>query len=503
MLPEPPLVTPLEPWQTVWPVALALILALWGAWGLRREMRPGKALWILLAVALAVRCLWLPIGAHEFDGHEAEYLDLLLGDRALTRGGPLLVPAMQWTAWGLGKIMPFPAALTGLALGFGLLSIGAWVGILSRLADERLGLVAGALLAFWGTHAFWSSSAYNVVHPHALGAVSLWALVVLVQGGPPRASGALAGGAAALAIAFRVELVLLAPVGLIWLVLYRPPHWRRWLPPLLGGAAIGTTAAALMLYPGEVPGSGERGMSWWANRGLFVYFAPFSTLWLLALPGLGLAVGLRRWPRAFLPIALLVPLVHGLGATFDDYGFRHALTALPALAAGLAALITVRWGLPILAGAAVLLALHTGDVANRYYASESRFAQSLDPDLPEWSLDALEHCALICEDGRILPEDRQRSHFNLLDAAEAESLRAEKGCLFWLVGFQDHRWSSRAVRDRRLRVEHLYETEVRAVVKDPDTDYVGLVIQVGTRRSGTTPSAPGVQQPTGKSPGRP
>jgi hypothetical protein len=97
---------------------------------------------------------------------------------------------------------------------------------------------------------------------------------------------------------------------------------------------------------------------------------------------------------------------------------------------------------------------------------------------------------------------RQRSHFNLLDPVETEALRAEKGCLFWLVGFQDHRWSSRAVRDRLLRIEHLYETEPRAVVKDPDTDYVGLVVQVGARRPGTAPATSGVQPSAEDAPGR-
>lgn len=502
MVPEPPLVTPLAAWQTVWPAGLALGLLLWGAWGLRRELRPSRALWGLLAVALVVRTLWLPLGAHEFDGHEAEYLDLLLGQRELTRGGPLLVPAMQWTAWGLGRLLPWPATLTTLALGCGLLSIGAWVGAVTRLTQPRVGLAAGAALALWGTHAFWSSSAYNVIHPHALGLVSLWALSVLMTGGPPRAAGALAGGAAALAVALRVELILLAPVGVLWLVLLRPPRWRQWLPPLLAGGVLGALAAGLMLFPGEVPGAGERGLAWAANRRLLAYFAPFDSVGLLALPAAGLVVGLRRWPGIYGPLVLAVGLVHGVGASFDDYGFRHALTALPALAAGLGALATVGWGAVPGLVAVVLLGMQTQDVASRYYASETDFAASLDPDLPQWSLNALDHCALICEDGRVLPEAQQRSHFNLLDPDETEALRAERGCVFWLKGVQDHRWSSRAVHDRVLRLEHIYETTPRAVVRDPDTDYVGLVIQVGARRPGTAPTTPGVRHPVDDPKGR-
>jgi len=458
--------------------------------------------WAVLALALVVRVLWLPLGDHQFDGHEAEYLDLLLGQRDLSRGGPLLVPAMQWTAWGLGQVAPWSGTLLVLALGGSLLAIGAWIGLLSRLSEPRVGLVAGCALALWGTHAFWSSSAYNVMHPHALGAVSLWGLAVLIRGGPPRAAGAVAGGAAALAVAFRAELVLLGPLGLAWLVLYRPPRWRRWLPPVVAGAALGLAALGLMLYPGEVPGAGERGLSWAANRGLFDYFAPFSSETLLLVPLVGLGLGARRWPRLVLPLMVLVPLVHAVGATFDDYGFRHVLTALPALAAGLGVLSLWRPAWLVLVASAVALGLHTADVADRYYAGEDDFAASLDPDLPEWSLDALDHCALVCEDGRVLPEARQRSHFNLLDPHEAEDLRRDSGCLFWLVGFQDHRWSSRAVRDRFLRIQHLYETESRAVVKDPDTDYVGWVVQVGARRPGTVPPAWGVQPPADDAPER-
>ncbi len=504
MPPEPPLITPLEPWQTAWPVGLALLLLLWGLWGLRREVRPDPWTWGVLGLALIVRTVWIPIGDHRFDGHEAEYLDLLTGARELTRGGPLLVPAMQWTAWGLGKVTSWSGALTGLALGCGLLSIGAWTGTLARLTSPRVGHLAGLVLALWGNHAFWSSSAYNVIHPQALGAVALWGLAVLIRGGPPRAAGALAGGAAALAVAFRLELILLAPLGVAWLALHRPPRWRRWLPPLVVGAAVGAAALGLVLYPGEVPGSGERGLSWIANRGLFAYFGPFHSLpsWLLVL-GLG-AVAARRWPKTLVPLLLLAPLVHVVGATFDDYGFRHTLTALPVLAAAVGTLPFVMaraW--PVAVGGVVLvLALHTQDVADRYYASEEDFAASLDPDLPEWTLDAVDHCALICEDGRVRPEAEQRSHFNLLDPAEAEALRAEQGCLFWLVGFQEHRWSSRAVRDRLLRIQHLYEFHPRAVVKDPDTDYVGLVVQVGSRRPGTAPPRAGSESSADGASGR-
>ena len=87
------------------------------------------------------------------------------------------------------------------------------------------------------------------------------------------------------------------------------------------------------------------------------------------------------------------------------------------------------------------------------------------------------------EDPRIAA-DPPRSHFNLLDAAEAEALRAEGGgCLWWLYGVQDHRLSSRAVRDRAIRTMLLYETKPVAVVIGPERGYVGLTMEIGNRRA--------------------
>ncbi len=48
--------------------------------------------------------------------------------------------------------------------------------LLLRTAGERPALLAGLLVALYGNHAFWSSSAYNVMLPHALLLVGLAAL---------------------------------------------------------------------------------------------------------------------------------------------------------------------------------------------------------------------------------------------------------------------------------------------------------------------------------------
>ena len=74
------------------------------------------------------------------------------------------------------------------------------------------------------------------------------------------------------------------------------------------------------------------------------------------------------------------------------------------------------------------------------------------------------------------------SHFNVLDAAEAEALRGEGGCLRWCADVQDWRWSSRGVADRARRMHRLYELTPVAVVSEPASGYACLVWEVGPRR---------------------
>jgi len=482
-MPDAPFVTPPAPWTTVWPALPALIMALVGGWGLRRRAQPDRYLWAILGVALVVRVLWIPAWEHEYDGHEAEYLDLLLGQRELTRGGPMLYPAMQWLYRGLGLVAPHPIAPLALNVLAALAGVGAAAGLIGRLSTPQVGRAAALALALWGNLAFWATSAYNVTLPHTLGLFALWALAVWIRGDAPWAAGLLAGGAGALAVATRVEAWLLAPVGLALVILGRPRGAARALPGILLGAGLAAYASWLVLFPGTTPGAGQRALSFAINRLNFAYFAPFDSWWSAPIPLVGLGLGLARWPRLFAPMAIWVLTTHLVFASFDDYGFRHTLGALVGLAACLGALTRARWGRPLAAAGAALLLLHTHDVAGRYYADEDAFAASLDPALPRVGVEALADCALICEDGRIVPEAQQRSHFNLWDPAEAERLRAERGCLRWVFGVQDYRWSSRAVRDRALRLMALYETRPEAALTLEPGRPVGLVYAVGERTS--------------------
>ncbi|MFH1470088.1 MAG: hypothetical protein ABIO70_37230 [Pseudomonadota bacterium] len=504
---------PVEPaatWTTAWPAALALVGLVVGLVQARRALAPPRG-WVAPALAfailaLAVRFLWLPaLPEHAFDGHEADYLDLFLGSRAPTRGGTVLYPAMQWLYWGLGRVLTGPGWLLVVSGGVALVSIAAAAGLAWQLFGGRAAAWTAALLALYGNHAFWSSSAYNVMIPLALTLVSLWALVVAGRGGGWGLS-LVAASAASLAVATRLESLVAALPALL-LVIWRPPRpLKVHLPLLLGGAALAVAAVLPLIFPGGLPGEGEGRFMWPVNVGLRDYLAPWAGPWLPVLVALALlappAPGNRLRARAISRVPVLILLawalaVHLVMAAFDDAAFRHWLPAGVALALVTGAALGALRPWPAgLCGATLitLLALDTGRIAGLYYAPEERFAAALPAALPR--LDARERppCTLVSEDDRVAQE-QQLSHFNLLDPAESERLRgAGGGCLQWCPDLQDWRWSSRGVRARALRILHLYPATAVAVLTDEESGYACLLLELGgaARAGGGLADAGGV-----------
>lgn len=469
-------------WLAGWPLLPLSGMLLGGLWRQRALIRDGR-FWAVVGLALLVSAVVMPLGRHIFDGHEAEYLDIALGRQPLDGGNTYRLPAMQWLYRGLGTVLPFPWALQGFVLLCTALGVGAASSTAARLVSARVGWATGITLALWGNLAAWSSSIYNVALPWALGSVALWGLSLVLDPEEDALGGALvAGGAAGLAVCFRVEALLLAPVGGLLLLTHGGPRWRHWVFPLFVGLGIAGVSTWVLLSAGLAPGSGERPLSLYNNMALFIYFEPFQRPWVLPGVLVGLGIGLwERW-RVYLPLALGVVLLHCVMASFNDYATRHVLNAGLALSMCLGALSLRRWAWPLLLVAGVGLLVSLGDLRHRFYAEEELLAQELDPHLPVIGLDELDPgCALICEDTRVVPEGEQRSHFNLLDPQQVRQMNDQQGCVLWLYGVQDHRWSSRAVRDRALRIERLYETEPVAVVMEPEGGYVALVMRVGQR----------------------
>ncbi len=484
----------------IWTLA-ALLFAARGPWS--RPSRPALAGGLaLVALALYVRLSFVPaLAGHRFDGHEAEYYDLFLGEQPLSEGTTTLYPAMQALWFALGQLLPrHPAVPTLVSVLFGLVGGALLARAVGLLSAPRAGWAAALLLALHPAHAAWSGSAYNVIAPSLLIGLATLAVARLVaEEGPAGRPGerawiALAGGALALAVACRVEVgVTVAPLALLGLC--RPGLALRLWPALGLGAVVGL-GAVLPLLGGGTPGEGERLLAFSMNA---LWTAPLGRLGSLPgllLLGVGAALATLRWRARSAALLVGTLLGHLTLACFSDLGERHTLALLSgliwALAAGGVALGAR--GLLVPALAAALFATELVDLRGRYEGSESSFSALLArppldalpryyvrrPPLPGRSpIDP--RCAFVSEDERVASPPLL-SHFNLWDPAEVEALRGEDGCLHWCLDAADWRWSSRGVRDRALRVAHLYALEPVAVVEEPTSGYACLVMDVGARR---------------------
>lgn len=527
------------PWHSAWPAGVALLVLVLGLGLARRSLVIPRRWWgvigVLGFVGLAVRLMVVPaLARHEFDGHEAEYHALFLGEALPTAGGTLMYPAMQWFWWGLGQVLPahplVPVVLMALVgvLGAGL--VGAMVGTLS---NGRAGLIAAGLVLLHPAHAAWSSSSYNVILPATFSALGLFCVARSAKDrSAPWGLGVLGGAALALTVATRLEAGVVAVPCVLIFALVRPQGmgwraaWRtraRQLPGLALGAGLAIAAARPLLAAGEVPGAGERALSFAMHIGWLAPYRPFDApfVWVL-LAGLAAAAFLRR-PLATVALLALAGVVHPLMASFDDFADRHALMALPTLAfvvglgtthlldrtaerahliRRLAATPAVLLGLVLFVGLA--------DMNGRFYGPEHGFKARLDgakaDGLPVWTLAQAKvrdgaACGWVNEDWRAQSEP-VASHFNLIDAGEAAGLRGPTGCLRWCADMQDWRWSSRGVRDRAFRVLRLYEAQTVAVVAEPTLGYGCLVYELGRRRCCGTADAGDSHPGTGGRPAR-
>ena len=417
----------------------------------------------------------MPTELHVFDGHEAEYYDIFRGERSISRGSVMLYPALQWLYAGLGQLGSHSWLLLSVSILGSLLSIVATYGIGRRLLGVRVGATAAFLLAIWGNHAFWATSAYNVSLPLAMGLVAIWGLLVCADEEESTRAAALASGAAILAVSMRIEIVLLAPLGLLLFSFRRPRLRRATLGLLALGALLSGIAVALILSAGPLPGGEERQEALLSNIGHLGFWAPLDGWVGLACLG-GAVLGWRRNARVTAVLLLFLVGLHLAIASFNDAGFRHSVLGRWAAAILLGALADSVTGRLVLAAVSISVLLHTKDVAERYYLSEEEFGKSL-AEAPNFPEEKLSDCVLICEDSRVVSEGQQRSHFNLLYPNPNEDLWAEKGCVYWLFGVQDARWSSRAVRDRALRILADFETSDRGRLV-LSNGYVGSVLEV-------------------------
>jgi hypothetical protein len=485
------------PLQTLAPALVALAVWLLCLVKLRGEVRLPRGWWVLGIGVLFVRLVWVPaLTSHIFDGHEAAYWDLFRGVGAPTRGGTVMIPAMQWFWWISGQMLPAWSKLPVLMMSVcGLAAVGLAAGAIGTLTDRRTGWVLAVLLTVHPAHAVWSSSAYNVIIPHFFGCMSLYAVARALRT-PRPAWRWLAAASFALGVATRMDSGSMGLLAGMLVIAARGDHRLRrlgtWLLPGLGGLLMAALAAAPMLWPGALPGAGGRAIAVVNNLDFFTVYAPFDNGLALAALLVLVGIALMRKPSVAGPLVAVVLIHHAVMMTFDDFGERHALVVAPAIL-GLVAMATSirRHIVSALAGVVlVLLMVETHDLSVRYYGSEAAFKAVLDQ--PPWSdlerrvTDGQppEGCGWVVEDHRVAAFP-VASHFNILDPEEEAQLRGPEGCLQWCVDTQDWRWSSRSVRDRAARLSHLFELSPSHVVVDPATGYACLALDVGQRTRST------------------
>lgn len=505
-----------EPWETAWPAGAALVVLVVAGAVARRHLRPGpiaaRAYVGLFLTSLAVRLWAVPaLARHEFDGHEAEFFDIFVGARAVNRGGTVLYPAMQWLWWALGQVLPHepwvPVVVMAVVGAASVVVCADLARVLlrdpGRPGRGLLGaLVVGALVAAHPAHAAWSSSAYNVVLPFFFGSCVLWVGARVGRSRVPPLGLALAGAAAwALVVATRLDAAVVGlPAAGLALALAPPDaRWRdvvlrRWVlaGPLVAGLALAALAAFPLVYPGEVPGAGERALAFAIHAPMVAHYLPFGPAGLL-LAAVGGCALVAAWEDPPLVAVLLLGVVanHLLLASFDDLGDRHLLLAAP-LGAVLVALAATGGGGPDLrrvvgvsAPVAALLLVGLHAVSERYYAPEEAFLEDATArfaSLPRWSLEeARAGCGWVNEDPRAAATP-VASHFNVLHAGEAAALRSPSGCLRWCADLQDWRWSSRGVADRARRMGRLFAMQPVAMVTDEASGYACEAWELTERR---------------------
>jgi hypothetical protein len=467
------------------------------AWLARDEVRAGWRLTgrdfrlgtlVAMALALAASAVVVPgLTRHGWEGHEAIYLDLF-EDRPSgesVEDSPLLVaplPAAVYTTMGkIPGLPPLSMVLLNLALGALAVGAAAWNARLLT-GDDRTGIVAGLLTALHPLLAFWSSSAYQVILPCALGQLSITALLLARQR-PSTRTLLLAAALWGLAVASRVEYVLLAPALVaLWLLGggRAVREFRRWLPALGVGAALGALHLLPLGLAAVTRDTGEPLAYYLGMVRLHLLWSdvwdPYDALWTWPALGIGFALlGLRGregW-AALAGVGAIALAFHLPYCAFWDYATRHTLLPVAAVATVVAAGIAGTWerGVAgrVVAGALAIgcgvpLVLGLGMARQRYYADADvlpRVVRGVDWDHPLALEPYVEQgCYLVTEHPALWDAYPTGSHVNIADPLEGPQIwAAHDGCVLWLMDADDVRWTSRDVMSRAWKLEHLFDWE--------------------------------------------
>lgn len=390
----------------------------------------------LLTIVCLGRWLCTPMEHYEILGHSTQYISVFNGE--MPNGGDTsFYPMMQIIWWLLGWVSPdfLPSYVWSLLAGS--LSV-----VLLGRHKQQWHLAVLCWFSLWPLHWLWSFSAYNVIWPF------LFLTIATQMLQEQRWLGL--GAAFSLAIGCRVESAMLWP--LFWFVGWNMESHLSWHKLLSAMVLSLIPIVAMLQFP--VPGEGEIQLSWYLNWNFFGLYQEFGFA-VLALVLTGTILGNST---RYLGLFTMLCLFHVLMMGFNDWSSRHVLPL------GLLVYWLWNWmkseqvtGQLVLGGLLLLnnfVAL--GTERQTFYASaeefESHFSKSLEMK------DAnIGNCAWVVEEEVFLLEHRPvLSHFNLLHPSEVQEYIQQYGCIQWCQTYQDWRWTELDVRDRALRLNHLY-----------------------------------------------
>ena len=365
-------------------------------------------------MALLTRLVAVPLWRHRFEGHELEYLSAFNGDpwESSTRVYPLLADLYAL----MGLLFSNSYGLVALNLFASLLGIFAGFHWARKKWGDSTAWMLAILLTLSPTHAFWSTSIYNVTLPQTA------LLCGLALGGW---RGAIA---VALACNMRIELLLLAPIIALL------SDWR-----VATGCAAGLCAWPLM---GSAPNITPPLEVLPVNMGLTEMLGPLgSTIGLLLL--------LLALQRHNFQLALGAAAVHLIGSCFDDYGTRHGLFGA---FCGMALLASCTgWRRTLAPLACALFVFELAGLHDQVRMTAAHFSSEL-PELPRVAQMPAE-CHEILDD----PLD-ERSHWRARKAWPS-------GTVCWGEERIHRAWTTRGLQDRRTRMHRSYNLKPRAILE--------------------------------------
>lgn len=500
---------------------LLLVTALGVAWRpileSWRDLGP-RMQWTLVLLGIAgmlLPLLLFPTERYAPLGHEASYFECFKGEQSPSNAAGwhafVTYPMLRWLYWAIGGLVGRDSGpgvlllLNAAATGLGVVLFAWFARVISE--EDATGVAAGFFLVIHPVHAFWGAAIYHTAIPYSLAAGCLVLSLLAWREGCARLL--LAAAACGVTMAsLRIEWGILAP-GLALLLTGLGPAWGRhsgvlrvrfWAPALLltaFGAVLAFGLGGALTQQG-----GYHGVAGYletiGRQGFFrSIFEPwdhglqlFSSLFGLLVWGFGKSLGWRA-PAGVLGFVLVTHL--GL-ATFNDYGYRHALLpgmGLILMTSFLAPGLRVSFG-PYRAFSAGLLVLalgtsflSLGEAADRYYATEEQFMESelgfaggddIDPATLEDGT-----CYLVTDSERLWQLARDRlasgvesdmmvgSHFNLMDPGEAVThYRSHGGCVRWLYDVSQYRWDSLGGRVRAAKMEYWFSWRREGTVRFPD-----------------------------------